>query len=537
MDILITIVAFLIAFSILVLAHEFGHFIVAKRNGIKVEEFGFGLPPKLWGKKKGETLYSINAIPFGGFVRMMGESDTKVSRSKRSFSGKSKRIQIKVLAAGVAMNFLLAWVLITVGFSFGMEPMLGPDDIYGAVDNGVIQLEEGLKIEEIGTFALNAGLKSGDKIVKYNGQDVSGFAQLEDSLKKGGEYSILRDGQYFVYSIDGSEVEGEALADLSEFFTYEDYLMFPRVRIYDVKEWSSAYRAGLRDGDTIVSINGEGIYAVDDYLEAIGNESEAYFEIYRGGKRDVHFVEFPVARKVIVSNVVEGKPGDMVGFKDSDVVLSVNGYEVNTVVSLIEYITANADQVLTVKVDRHGQLLFFEVTPENGKIGLYLTELYLANGPSDISVYSVDQVSTLVGIEEEKYPIYSAPFHALSETWRLTKLTGTLFKDLVGNVISTGEVPDTVAGPVGIAQMSGMFAREGAIPFIRFIALLSISLAVLNILPFPALDGGKLLFILIEFVIGRKIPTKWENLIHLFGFVIIIGLILAISFNDIMRIF
>src|SRR3989338_4813375 len=111
MHTLLTILAFLVIFSLLILIHEYGHFFVAKRKGIKIEEFGFGLAPRIWGKKYGETLYSLNWIPFGGFVRMLGEDarDKKALKNGRSFMRKSKWARTQVVCAGVAMNFLLSW--------------------------------------------------------------------------------------------------------------------------------------------------------------------------------------------------------------------------------------------------------------------------------------------------------------------------------------------------------------------------------------------------------------------------------------------
>ena len=116
-------------------------------------------------------------------------------------------------------------------------------------------------------------------------------------------------------------------------------------------------------------------------------------------------------------------------------------------------------------------------------------------------------------------------------------MTGVLFGDFVKSFVASGEIPDTVAGPVGIAQMAGDFAREGIMPFIRFIALLSISLAVINILPFPGLDGGKLIFLLIEFLAGRKVPPKYENYIHVFGYLLLLLLAVAVTYKDILRLF
>ncbi len=110
-----------------------------------------------------------------------------------------------------------------------------------------------------------------------------------------------------------------------------------------------------------------------------------------------------------------------------------------------------------------------------------------------------------------------------------------MFVDMVKGLITSGEISENVSGPVGIAKMTGDFARAGFIPFIRFIALLSISLGVLNILPFPALDGGKLLFILIELILGRPVPSKWENYVHMLGYALIMLLIIVITYQDILK--
>lgn len=130
MQIFITIVVFLVIFSALILIHEFGHFTAAKRAGVKVEEFGMGLPPRIWGVKKGETLYSINWIPFGGFVRMLGE-DGESKKNQNSFASKSPAVQLWIVSAGVVMNLLLSFVLLTIGFWIGIDPlMVDQEDFY-----------------------------------------------------------------------------------------------------------------------------------------------------------------------------------------------------------------------------------------------------------------------------------------------------------------------------------------------------------------------------------------------------------------------
>ena len=118
----LTIITFIIVLSLLVIAHEFGHFIVAKRTGIKVEEFAIGFPPRIWSKKRGETEYIINAIPLGGYVKMLGEVEK--SSDPRAFENQSRIVRFSVAVAGVVMNIVLAWIILSIGFMVGMSPIV-----------------------------------------------------------------------------------------------------------------------------------------------------------------------------------------------------------------------------------------------------------------------------------------------------------------------------------------------------------------------------------------------------------------------------
>lgn len=171
------ILVFIITILILVLIHELGHFLAAKKFNIKVLEFGFGLPPRLWGKKIGETTYSINWLPFGGFVRLLGEDevDKKLLDNERSFAAQSTPKRITVVIAGVAMNLILAWILfwIVLGAqSFKSQlPLLVPHEFVG-----VAQTNENIVL--LGNIAANspaqkAGIKNGDRVSEFNGRKVN----------------------------------------------------------------------------------------------------------------------------------------------------------------------------------------------------------------------------------------------------------------------------------------------------------------------------------------------------------------------------
>ncbi len=537
MSYLITIIVFLIVFSLLVLVHEFGHFYMAKKAGIKVEEFGFGLPPRVWGKKKGETIYSINAIPFGGFVRMYGEDsrDSKFLRSKRSFIAQPLRARMMVVVAGVIMNFLLAWLLLFIGFSVGMQPLLGPDDVFTAIKNDQIVLEGGLTIKEIkeDSLAFNYGIQEQDSVYSFNDQLLNDYVVADFLENPVGNYQILRNGDILDLEFTQAELD-EGLELGLEFY---DYVSFPRVKIYDLENYSNAYKAGIRPGDYILSVNGVEVFAISEFEDLLNENHHLDFMIFRDGFTEEFIIENKNLRKVVLSNVIPGQPADLAGLQQGDVVVSVNSKKIHDSLELIEYVDQNPDSTLVYMVKRDGQNIRYEITPEDGKIGVYLSELFDYSEQDGFSLYNTTLLSSVIEIKEEQYPWYQSIGKSFSESWRLAKLTGRMFVGLVSNLFTDGEVPDTVAGPVGIAQMTHTFVQEGFIPLIRFVAILSLSLAVINILPFPALDGGRLLFLIVEMITGRRVNQKWEAHIHALGYLLILLLIVVVTYSDILRLF
>ena len=538
MNIVITVIAFVLVFSVLVLIHELGHFVMAKRAGIKVEEFGFGLPPRIWGKKKGETIYSINWIPFGGFVRMLGEdsSDPKMAKKKRSFAAAPMRARIKVVVAGVVMNFFLAWLLLTIGFTAGMQPLLGPDDVLPAVSEGMIEIVEGAKIQEVveGSFADQVGFEAGDVLVSVDGQPVSaeGFGSL--SIKPFVEYKVNREGE--VFSFEPLEENFGEVQELG--LVFSDFAPFPRVKVFDVAETSELYQAGIRDGDYIVAVNDQQVYTVEEFEKLIRGEQVVEYLVYRDGLREKFLVQAGDERRVVISRLVPGEVAAEVGLQPADVIVSVNGKRFYDSLDLIEFVKGNADQTLGFMVERNGEEIFYELQPsEEGVIGVFLSELISYSGKQHFSLYNVDLLSSVVEIKDQQYPLLEAGYQAVTESFRMSKLTAEMFVGVVVNLVTGGGVPDNVAGPVGIAQMTHTFLQEGLISLLRFVAILSLSLAVINILPFPALDGGRLLFILVELLLGRKVDQKLESTIHALGYILILLLIVLVTYNDIVRLF
>lgn len=208
----LTIVAFVLIIGILVFVHELGHFTVAKLSGVRVEEFGMGFPPRLFKVKKGTTVYSINLIPFGGFVKLLGEEGE--STAKDSFASKKSRVKLPIIAAGVIMNFILAGVLLSIGYGIGMPPIrLNPDNLPGKKVNTVV-------VASVldGSVAKSSGLKAGDQIVGFSsGEEFTDFT----SVNKGKTIDLnlkTESGEEFSKKItlgEGDYPLGVGLADLA----------------------------------------------------------------------------------------------------------------------------------------------------------------------------------------------------------------------------------------------------------------------------------------------------------------------------------
>ncbi|MDP6632264.1 MAG: M50 family metallopeptidase [Dehalococcoidales bacterium] len=346
MTLLISVVSFLAVIVVLVIAHELGHFATAKARGVTVQEFGLFYPPRLFSIKRSDTVYSLNTIPLGGFVKMAGEEDPEVAGSLAS---KGYSTRLLVLTAGSLMNFLLPVLLFSIAF-----------------------------------------------MVPHN------------------------------------VVSGEVI-------------------VQEIAPNSPASTAGIRPGDTILSVNGKTI--------SNGGDVSRYLQLGLGE-------EVPM---------------------------------------LMRHSDATTETVL--------------VTPRwNPPAG---------QGAVGILIGSPDAVSVR----------QSSPF------WRAIPLgvvscieTFILFKNGIFSMF-IGTAPVVLAGPVGIAQLTGEVARAGISPLLEFAAFLSINLAIINMFPLPALDGGRVVFVLLEWLRrGKRVPPKAESLVHLFGFGMLMAFFLAITYQDIMRI-
>ncbi|MBI4281619.1 RIP metalloprotease RseP [Candidatus Uhrbacteria bacterium] len=350
---------FLIVFSVLVFAHEFGHFIVAKKQGITVHEFGFGFPPRIFSRMWRGTLYSLNALPLGGFVRIKGEEGEDAD-APDSFMRRGVLSRASVIAAGVVCNILLGWLLLTIGF-------------------------------------------------------LSGVPQVLDQTVP------------------------------------EQYIRSRSIVIESLLPHAPATEADVRVGDAITAIDGTPVARITDLQSALAS---------RDGKETV----VTLARRTEIVN-----------------------------------------RTLTPRY-----------VDEAKRVGIGV---------------GLDEIGTV------RYPFFAALWQGVRATGFILKETVVAFAGVVRDLIVLQKVSVDVSGPIGIAVLTGKVARQGFIHLLQFAAILSLNLAVVNVLPIPALDGGRLFFLAIETIRRKALAKKTEALLHRAGFILLLLLVALVTYRDVLKFF
>ncbi len=541
MHLLLTIFVFIAILSILVLAHEFGHYYFARRAGVRVDEFGFGLPPRLWSKKIGETLYSLNLFPVGGFVRLFGESASEPGALKnpRSYASKTLRERFFIVSAGVCINIFLAVFLLFSGFLIGIKPLLiDQQDILTAIENGQLQIKTGYMIKEVqpDSLAEKVGIEKNDVLVEVNSRGVITQNLLTQSVLHGKDIGLslkLRRGDSLIQlNIPKQKFDDSGLG----IGLYESF-MVPRILVQSVDPQSEVAKAGIKAGDMLLSINHVPVYSSDDYQSLLTRKTvtiqyERQYKVYETT------VTFPQRRSVVVGDVVFGSGADKAELKKGDVILQVQRQDIVSPEQAIDLLNTSktSGQPAQLLVERAGKTLtLFLSLGSDGTFGVRLTPIINQN--LGMVLEETTLPTTMVELKPVRYGFFKSLEKSITETYRLGRSTLGMFGSLITDLFSTFSVPEGVSGPVGIAQMTGVFVSEGLMSLLRFMALLSLSLGILNLLPFPGLDGGRLLFIIIEGVIGRPVNQKFEQIVHAIGGLCLIVIIFAVTYKDIARLF
>jgi len=445
--------SFVVALGILVTIHEYGHFWVARKLGIKVLRFSIGFGKALWSRKAADgTEYVIAAIPLGGYVKMLDEREGDVPEAEKhlAFNRKPVLTRIAVVIAGPAANFLLAFLVYWWMFVLGvpaMKPVLGD-----------------IPIESI---AYDAGLRNGDEIVAIDGKAVGNFREVGLALAR-------RMGE-------ATEIEIAVRHD-SESLVRKHALQLKNWNI-DAKKPDIFNSLGIsRWRPTILPIIGE---------------------------------------------IQEGQAVSKSELKQGDQILKVDNKTVSTWQELVEIIIVSPDKTLQLLVQRDNETFETELVAgqreREGKV-----EGFLGVGPQ----YSKNQLAEIERMQyTQQYDFFDAIGQGIDKTWEITLLT---FR-FIGKLF-TGEVsPQNLGGPITIAQGAGAYASYGFVFFLNFLGMISINLGIVNLLPIPVLDGGHLMYYIVELVRGKPLSESFQDMGYRIGMLLVLSLMVFTIFNDISR--
>ena len=447
---LFSLVAFIVAIGVLVTVHEYGHFWVARRLGVKVLRFSIGFGKPLWKRKFGEdnTELVIAALPLGGYVKMLDEREGEVDPSElsRAFNRQSVKTRIAIVVAGPAFNFLFAilvyWAMFVTGMP-GLKPIVG--DVTPA------------------SYAADAGILSGDEIISVEGQPT---------------------------------------------LTWEATVL-------------ALLEAGLDGLDTVaVTVRDAG--GQERHLQV---RFETPDELLKKGGVLENFGLTPWQPPAVIESLVDGGAGARAGILPGDHIVLADGVAINSWAQWVDYVRDRPLQDIVIQVRREGELSGLTVRPDSvaengseiGRIGAY------------VQLPDEEQRATMRVVV--RYGLLKAVPAALDRTWEVTTLTfRTLWKMVSGKASL-----ENLSGPITIAQYAGQSAAIGLASFLSFLGIVSVSLGVLNLLPVPVLDGGHLLFYLVELVKGSPVTDAVQLAGQKIGIAMLLALMSLAFYNDLLR--
>ena len=452
-DILFNVVAFIVALGVLITFHEYGHYWVARKAGVKVLRFSVGFGKPLWRRVGGvdNTEYVIAAIPLGGYVKMLDEreGDVPPEERQRAFNTQSVYKRIAIVAAGPIANFLLAiatyWLMFLIGIS-GIVPLVGE-----------IQTD---------TVAARAGFVEEDRITAVDGKDVQSWDEVR--------FSVLDS------SLGSDEVP--------VVFTVEERDGLPAQRII-AEDFSALLK---QDGDPLQNLG------------------LTYW--------------LPTFEPVIAQLQPDG-PAELAGVEVGDRVLAFDKEPIDDWNDLVRLVQAHPQETIVLTVDRDGVAQDISIVTAERMLQGQRRGLIGAVGQGP-SVESREKMQTTT-----RYGLVDGLVNAVQRTWEMSSLTLTM----LGKLITGQAALSNISGPVTIAQYAGQSAAIGFDHYLNFIAIISISLGILNLLPIPMLDGGHLLYFSIEWIKGSPVSESVQLFGQQLGIVLLGGLMCLAFYNDFWR--
>lgn len=441
---------FFVAIIVLVTIHEFGHFYVARRCGVKVLRFSVGFGKVLLRRyDKHGTEYALSAIPLGGYVKMLDEREGKVDPGEQhlAFNRQSVGKRIAIVLAGPVANFILAillfWLLLVVSGERGLAPVIG----------SVVP----------GSVAAAANLEAGQEIVAVDDVPTNSWQQVQQQL-------LHRLGE------SGPLTFTTRYADSSLRYQSE----------VELDNWQRGV-------------------AEPEPLRGLGVKP---------------FVPSIPAR---AAEITPNSPAEQAGLRVGDTVVAAGGQPISRAQQWIEFVKARPGQTFAVQVERDGAIKTLHMTPAKiteqgesfGRVGMAIAP---GQWPEDM-------------IRTRDYSLVSGFVAGVDKTWDVSALVLLSVKKLIFGQIST----KNLSGAITIAKVAGSEAENGWRSFLGFLALLSVSLGVFNLLPIPVLDGGHLLYYLVEAVKGSPVSEKIQTMGYQLGLVMVIGLTVLALYNDILK--
>jgi len=452
MTILSYLLAFLVAIGVLVAVHEYGHFWMARRVGIRVLRFSIGFGRPLWSRHGADgTEYALAAIPLGGYVKLLDEREGPVDSDQLSQAYNRKPVwqRILVLLAGPFANFLFAvaayWVLFVAGVP-ALKPVIGE--------------------VAAGSVSARAGIQTGDEIVAV-----------------GSRQTMSREAA--VLSILDQLMEGDAI----------------ELRLHQAD--GETRTATLRlEGDT------RALTEPGALLPGLG------FDFW-----------YPVI-PARVGKILPGSPAERAGLREGDDIVKVDGTPVADFPGLVSLVQPNAGRTLEFSVERAGEHLEIPVEVEAQREGERMIGRIGVHPASGAAI--PEEMRTL-----ERYGPLSAVARATGKTWDMSALTVRMLWN-----VATGDVSvKNLSGPINIAEYAGFSARQGILAFLSFLAIVSVSLFVLNLLPIPILDGGQIVYQLAELAKGSPLSERAQAVGQQVGLLLLLVLMSFAFYNDLSRLF
>lgn len=501
-----------IALGFIIFWHELGHFLAAKRSGIRVEKFSIGFGPELVGFTRGETRYCLALLPFGGYVKMPGESpDDSTTGAGDEFSSASVEKRIFVAAAGPAMNILLGIL------AYGLIYILGV-----SVPRSVHTTEIGYVLPDYP--AAIAGLQPGDKLLEIDGRKVHRWEDIQKRIlvRPEEELQVLveRDGKQFMLNVT-PKLRKADIGDVGQLGIDAR----TEVLVRGILPGSPASLADIRQDDLILRVNGQEVQHYESvYSAASATGDTVNLTLQRN--EEAFDVQIPGEMWIQVSRLPEDALVTQLGVLSGDRLVELNGEPLLRSQALLD--TAREGNTLKLGLLREdGSAYSVEITPE---IHENTQEVQSLGGLRISEAFAGMQLGEPYDLQ--KYNIITAWGKGAEKSWSVVKEVFSVVRDLI-----TGDVsPKYLSGPVGIVHLTAQMVSGGLHAALSIMAFISVNLAVVNLLPIPIADGGQIILFIMEKFQGQPLSQRKRIVIQQVGVGLILVIFALATWNDIFRI-